>query len=139
MTTIIVGADSSKEAHRAVEKAANLASMYSLPLHIVTAAPAGTAVDISVGSDYWHFDDYDIAQQAVEALAGEFRSKLVVTTAVLRSDPVSALCDEATRLNAEVIVIGNKRVKGLARVLGSVAGGVAKSAPCDVFVVHTYS
>ena len=53
-------------------------------------------------------------------------------------DPASALCDEAERLDASIIVVGNKRVQGISRVLGSIAGGVAKMAPCDVYIVHTF-
>lgn len=30
-----------------------------------------------------------------------------------------------------MVVVGNKRVQGMARVLGSVASAVAKDAPCD--------
>jgi nucleotide-binding universal stress UspA family protein len=48
------------------------------------------------------------------------------------------LCEEAARLEASVIVVGNKRVQGAARVLGSIAGDVAKRAPCNVFIVHTH-
>ena len=36
-----------------------------------------------------------------------------------------------------MIVVGNKRVQGLARVLGSVASAVAQHAPCDVYIAKT--
>ena len=40
-----------------------------------------------------------------------------------------------------MIVVGNKRVQGAARVLGSIAGDVAKRAPCNVLhrSHHRYS
>lgn len=138
MGTIIVGVDRSPEAHAAAVKAARMASLYDAPLHIVTAVQKIETHDIKSGREEWHFDSVDIAHQALENLAGEFRATNKVTTAVVQSDPASALCDEANRLNASVIVVGNKRVQGVSRVLGSVAGGVTKSAPCDVLVVHTY-
>ena len=78
------------------------------------------------------------AERLVAAAANDFASSGTVTTAVVMRDAASALCDEAERLGASCIVVGNKRVQGMARLLGSVAGSVAKSAPCDVLVVHTY-
>ncbi|MCP3973298.1 MAG: universal stress protein, partial [bacterium] len=39
--------------------------------------------------------------------------------------------------NARMIVVGNRRVQGIARVLGSVASDVAKRAPCSVLIAHT--
>lgn len=35
------------------------------------------------------------------------------------------------------IIVGNQRVQGAARVLGSIAGDVAKHATCNLMVVHT--
>jgi nucleotide-binding universal stress UspA family protein len=36
-----------------------------------------------------------------------------------------------------MIVVGNRRVQGVTRVLGSIPLDVAKQAPCNVFIVHT--
>ena len=52
-------------------------------------------------------------------------------------DPAKMLCEEAGRLGAQAIVVGNRRVQGMSRVLGSVAGDVTKMAPCDVMVANT--
>ena len=49
----------------------------------------------------------------------------------------AALCDEAKRLDAEMIIVGNRRVQGMSRVLGSIAMDVARNAPCNVLIVHT--
>ena len=45
--------------------------------------------------------------------------------------------DEAARIDASMIVVGNRRVQGKARVLGSIATDVTRTAPCDVLVVDT--
>ena len=45
----------------------------------------------------------------------------------------------ASRLGAQLIVVGNVGMKGLGRVLGSVASSVALNAPCDVYIVKTAS
>jgi nucleotide-binding universal stress UspA family protein len=34
-------------------------------------------------------------------------------------------------------VLGNRRMQGAGRILGSVANSVAHHAPCDVYVVKT--
>ena len=34
-------------------------------------------------------------------------------------------------------IVGNRRVQGVSRILGSVAMDVARAAPCNVLIVHT--
>jgi nucleotide-binding universal stress UspA family protein len=36
-----------------------------------------------------------------------------------------------------MIVVGNRRMQGIGRVLGSVANSVAHNAPCDVYIAKT--
>jgi nucleotide-binding universal stress UspA family protein len=43
----------------------------------------------------------------------------------------------ATDIGADLIVVGNRRVQGIGRLLGSVATDVAQHAPCDVYIVKT--
>ena len=47
------------------------------------------------------------------------------------------LIEEAARTHADVIVVGNRRMQGVKRVLGAVASDVAHHAPCDVLIVKT--
>ena len=44
----------------------------------------------------------------------------------------------STIRDADVIVVGNKRVQGVSRILGSIARYVAAHAPCDVYIAHTH-
>jgi nucleotide-binding universal stress UspA family protein len=136
---IIVGVDGSETAREAAIQAAELASNYNRPLHIVTSMTRNVSQQVrGGGSETWHFDSLSVAEQTLKALAGELKTTTPITHAVVNSDPATALCEEATRLNASMIVIGNKRVQGAARVLGSIAGDVAKRAPCNVLIVHTH-
>ncbi|WP_281445477.1 universal stress protein, partial [Paenarthrobacter nicotinovorans] len=48
-----------------------------------------------------------------------------------------ALVNEAEMQDARLIVVGNRRMQGLGRVLGSVANTVAHTAPCDVYIAKT--
>ena len=138
MNTIVVGVDRSPHALVAARKAADLAKALGAVLHIVTAVTKNEFHDLGIGSDHTVVSDVDFAERDLDDIAAEFRGSITVSTKAVRSGPAEALCSEATRLHASMIVIGNKRVQGVARVLGSIAGAVAKEAPCDVYIVHTY-
>jgi nucleotide-binding universal stress UspA family protein len=138
MNTIVVGVDTSPQALKAARKAADIAKALGAELHIVTAVMKNEVHEFGIGSDRTVMSDVDLAEQDLHAIAAEIRGSIAVSTKAVRSNPAEALCAEAERLNASLIVVGNKRVQGVARVLGSVAGAVAKDAPCDVYIVHTY-
>ena len=91
---------------------------------------------VSVGSEQFHVDWLAEADQFLRDVARELHLESVTTT-VGSGDPAKMLCEEAERLDARAIVIGNRRVKGMSRVLGSVAGNVTRQAPCDVLVANT--
>jgi nucleotide-binding universal stress UspA family protein len=67
---------------------------------------------------------------------GELPAK-PVTRAVCVADPATALCQEAEKVNARMIIVGNRRVQGISRVLGAIATDVARHAPCDVLIANT--
>ena len=139
MNEIIVGVDGSETAGKAAEAAAEMANSYNRPLHIVMSMTRATSQEVhGGGSEIWHVDSVGVAEDLMKALAGKLKVTTPVTHAVVMKDPASALCEEATRLDASIIVVGNKRVQGAARVLGSIAGDVAKRAPCNVYIVHTH-
>lgn len=54
-----------------------------------------------------------------------------------KGKPADVLVEEAERLGAALIVVGNRRVQGPTRVLGAIATSVAHRAPCDVYIVKT--
>ncbi len=139
MNEIIVGIDGSTTAHKAAVRGAEIAMKYDRPLHLVMAVSMTAYADMGVGVAPMINDSIAAAEAQVQASAVEFAYAGEVTTAVIGKDPATALCDEAERLGASMIVVGNKRVQGLSRVLGSVAGSVAKMAPCDVYIAHTLS
>ena len=53
------------------------------------------------------------------------------------AEPAEALTTIAVQEQADLIVVGNKGMKGARRVLGSVPNDVAHSAPCAVLIVDT--
>ncbi|MDH3755117.1 MAG: universal stress protein, partial [Acidimicrobiia bacterium] len=84
----------------------------------------------------FHIDSVSTAEQYLDALVLEHPASPVTRT-ISFDDPAEALCAEAERLEARMIVVGNRRVKGAGRVLGSVASDVARHAPCDVLIANT--
>jgi nucleotide-binding universal stress UspA family protein len=140
MHEIIVGVDDSAAATTTAQRAAALAANTGTPLHIVMAVASRQSIAaFRSRSQHWQLDPINTADQALRALSGAIHASTPVTHTVIIGTPAKALCDEAVRLNASMIAIGNKRVQGAARVFGSIAGDVAKHAPCDVLIIHTSS
>ena len=82
--------------------------------------------------------DLTTAEQISEQQAAAYRTQGIASTAAaLDEKPASALLREADRLQADVIVVGNRRMQGVGRLLGSVANEVAHNANCDVYIVKT--
>lgn len=136
MKDVVVGVDRSDTARRAAEKAKELATALDANLHLVTCAEPSADVDVGIGSDRFHSDWESDAEQFLAGLAKQL-GYARTTTAVETGEPGAALCREAKRLEASTIVVGNRRVQGVSRVLGSVASHVLRKAPCDVLVAYT--
>jgi nucleotide-binding universal stress UspA family protein len=138
MNDIVVGIDRSETAARAAVVAAETAQALGTNLHLVMCAERSKSLNMSAGGDRFHSDWLSEAEQFLRDVAKRLPCDRV-TQSVSSGDPAEELCEEARRLDARMIVIGNRRVHGMARVLGSVAGDVLKKADCDVLVVNTAS
>ena len=136
MNDIVVGVDQSSTARRAAEKAAELAAAFGANLHIVYCINKKSSKIVGSGSDEWFVSPTAEAETFLNTLALELDYDQITTT-VSHSEPADAMCEEAARLDARAIVVGNRRVQGMARVLGSIAGDVLKHAPCDVLIANT--
>ncbi len=136
--TVVVGADGSDTAAEAVRVAIGLVKLTGGQLHIVTAykpqqlrSPAGEEFTKSLSSG-------DLAQSVLADLASRARTGGVeVETHLKDAAPADAICEVATQVKADVIVVGNKGMAGLRRVLGSVPNSVAHQAPCAVLIAFT--
>jgi nucleotide-binding universal stress UspA family protein len=136
---IVVGTDGSETARRATHTAATLATALGAELHIVCAYEKLEVSTLSEGNDQFR---YASDEEALTIASGEAsrvqRDGLTVHAEVAQGKPAEALLHRAEALDAVLIVVGNKRVQGLARILGSVASSVASKAPCDVYIAHTH-
>ena len=80
----------------------------------------------------------DAAEQQLSAVAERLAgSGVTVHTHALPEGGADALLDVAEAINADLIVVGNRGMTGLRRVLGSVPSTVAHHAHCAVLIVPT--
>ncbi|WP_420099537.1 universal stress protein [Corynebacterium sp.] len=150
--SIVTGVDSSQTALNAAEKAAELAEGLGAELHIFSAYSLSTAdtlqsfktkdLGISTSVAYQNLTDGQTraASQIADAVAAvlqEAHPDLTIVASAEEGTPAEVLVQQARRLNADTIVVGNKHVQGISRILGSVARKVAAEATCDLYIVNT--
>jgi nucleotide-binding universal stress UspA family protein len=138
MAVYVIGVDGSDTAAKAAKRAGELASATGATVHVVCAYTGRGTTTIGVGSDVFSISDLTMAEQVAEQQAASYRSAGVSSThSVVDGKPAAVILDEAERVRAELIVVGNRRMQGVQRVLGAVANEIVHHAPCDVLVVKT--
>lgn len=138
---IVTGVDGSETAGIAATKAADLAALKGAQLHVLSAFGKFEEDTFSSGTETVVFNSEKDAEHTIATTVAELRRlhpTLEITAAPSEGKPGEALVKAAERLEAELIVVGNKRVQGFGRILGSIARDVASKAPCDVYVAHTH-
>lgn len=151
-TTILTGVDNTETALRAAEKAAALAAAFDAELHVLSAYsvsmeetvrtaqstndPATTSAAIQKIFTQYTQNAERTAATVVDALRLSYPELKIVSKA-REGSPAAALVREAKELGADIIVVGNKRVQGITRFLGSIARTVATEATCDLYIVNT--
>ena len=142
---IVVGTDGSDTAAEAVRQAIDLAKLSDATLNIVSAfqpvprrrtqaesegAPADIQYEIGPRED---------VNLVLDAAAGKARGEgIEVQTHPVEADPADAILNIAERVDADLIVVGNKGMTGARRyLLGSVPNNVSHHAPCSVIIVRT--
>ncbi len=144
---IVVGTDGSPTADRAVDVAGELARLTGAQLLVVSAySPVRAAVMAGVGAaggtpaPSWLGDDERVAAEDVVRRAGQRLADCGVTgyPSARLGEPADALLDAAEEFDADLLVIGSRRITGLPRhLLSHVAERVAHQAPCSVHIVPT--
>ncbi|MEZ2391458.1 universal stress protein [bacterium RCC_150] len=135
---VVVGVDGSETAMRAAEAARDLATALGASLRVVTAFDKAHVEIVQSGGDKWILSDADEAEKVARDVATKLADgQLGISYTAAFGKPGEALIQEAERVGARLIVVGNRRMQGLGRVLGSVANTVAHNAPCDVYIAKT--
>jgi len=145
-TRIVVGTDGSPTANEAVRHAASLAKATGATLHIVHAfqpTPAMASIGIDAGAAALAAGSAEEAERQARAVLDQSTKVAQEEGATAEghlaaTDPASALLDTAERLDADLLVVGNKGMSGVKRfVLGSVPNKVSHHAPCSLLIVNT--
>lgn len=135
---VVVGVDGSKTASKAAMRAAQIAAESGSKLVVLTAFTKDKTDRIEIGDKAWSVTAEDEAEATADLVSRTLKpitSNIEITA--MRGKPAKALVAEAKRLNASLIVVGNRRVQGPSRVFGSIAQTVSRTAPCDVCIVKT--
>ncbi len=144
MNKIVVGTDGSPSSMKAVAEAVRLAGATGAALHIACAVR--TPQDLLIMNPMGTPISADWAEQALaDATAAVARAAEVARQAgasaegqVLTGEPAGALIGFVEEINADLLVLGSKGMKGPARfLLGSVPNRCAHHAPCSVMIVRT--
>ena len=133
---VVVGADASDTAAEAVRQAIEMVKLTGGELHIVSAyRPQHLS---STGSQPPDLATGDVAESVLADHASRARAAGVTAQTHARSGAAAeAICDLAEEISADLIIVGNKGMAGVRRVLGSVPNSVAHHAPCSVLIAQT--
>ena len=150
---IVTGVDASDTAFKAAQKAAQLAADSGAELHICTAYSSASSDALSeaqsaqnsnrvISAEFQKLIDgvADASLRVAESVAEILRQShpsLTIEVSSMAGTPSDVLLYKAEALNADVIVVGNKNIKGVSRILGSVARKVASGATCDLYIANT--
>ncbi len=131
-STIVIGLDGSETAQRACDSGVELARSLGAHVHLVTAYSDASSSDEEVTPER------QAAEKLLEtAAAGYGPIEGGITNHAQRGSPAATILKVTDEIDADLIVVGNRGMTGVRRVLGSVASAVTTQAPCTVLVVKT--
>ena len=136
--SVVVGADASDTARTALRRVAELAVLCGATLHVVTAYKPKPVSKSGLPEEF----RYSVTGDEADALLAElaFDAKMAGAQAVTHSrtdDAASSILGVADEVQADLIVVGNKGMKGARRVLGSIPNSIAHQAQCSVLIIET--
>jgi nucleotide-binding universal stress UspA family protein len=144
---IVVGTDGSDTAAVAVAKALEIARVTGATVHVVHAyqlVSAGQlASAVTAGAPTL---DIERLNQGIEATGGGVvgrvaeqaeRAGVKCEIHLSTDDPAHALIDVAEKVGADLVVVGNRGMSGVRRMLGSVPNKVSHHCPCSLLIVDT--
>ena len=125
LKVLVVGTDGTRTARRAVDAALGLAAAVGGAVHLVSAHRSARGAPRA-------------ERTLAAAAAAARRLDLEPALHARHGDPAAALIAVAEEVDADVIVVGSRRMTGAARyVAGSVGDRVSHHAPCSVLIVRT--
>ena len=128
---ILVAADGSKTAAKAVDRAAEVARATGATVTVLTVGPAEKALRTAQA-------EVERITNKIDADADTGAGTVEVQAKVDQGDPSEVILDEATTGGYDLLVVGNKGMTGASRfLLGSVPNKISHHAPCALLIVRT--
>jgi nucleotide-binding universal stress UspA family protein len=119
---VLLATDLGEASGRATEQAITLAARDNAVLQILAVARS--------------HDDRDEMERRVQLVRRRARAAGVLATSIVwHGDPAEAIVEAAWTERPDVLVVGARHHRWLARLLGSVSDRVAEEAPCRVEIV----
>jgi nucleotide-binding universal stress UspA family protein len=144
-TSIVVGTDGSETAGEAVKQAIELAKQVGAKVELVSAFEP--VADRRLRNEQrdapkdaqWMVNEREDVDATLSEAAEEAKDAGVeVQTHARQGDPADAILDVAEEQGSDLIVVGNKGMRGTKRfLLGSVPNKVSHHAPCSVLIIRT--
>ena len=123
---ILVASDGSATAHKAVDRAVEVAQHTEASVTILTVGKPDKAATIAAAE-----------AERIASVAGE-SAGVDIATKTDDGDAAQIILDEAERGGYDLLVVGNKGMTGAGRfLLGSVPNKISHHAPCALLIVRT--
>jgi nucleotide-binding universal stress UspA family protein len=122
---VVVGVAKAERGREVAHRALELAAPFAAVVHLVAAVSGDGRT--SIGESTRH------AEAFLDAIGSG--TSLTTVSHALPGDPSDVLLQVAGEVDADLIVVGNKGMKGAGRVLGSVPNAVAHRAACSVLIL----
>jgi len=140
--SVLVATDGSETAGEAVRIATELAKTLGATLHVVSVYQSGSKGALRIGEMTGAYpgsaDALSIADTVLEGIAANARTQGIETHTYAASGSVAErVVAVAEEQHVDLIVVGNKGMKGAKRILGSVPNAIAHAAPCAVLIHNT--
>jgi len=140
--SVLVATDGSETASEAVRVAMELAKALGATLHVVSVYQSGPKASLRVnelsGPYPGSVDTLSIADTLLEGIASHAGTQGIETeTHAVSGNVADRIVGIAEKHHVELIVVGNKGMKGAKRILGSIPNAVAHSASCAVLIHNT--
>lgn len=139
MKRIVVGLDGSQRATPVLDSAVHLARAFGGKLTVLRAVmhPVELPPEAYVVTPVQLVDMLrEHAQRELDSAVKNVPPEFIETVEARIGTPWQVICDAATEVHADVVVIGTHGYGVLDRVLGTTAARVVNHSPCSVFVVR---
>lgn len=131
---ILVATDGSGTATRAVNLAARIAEANSGTLHVVSVYAEATPGGVLQAAQA---PGIDIARGLLEDVRKHHGQHVPVEIEAHPGDPAEVILAVAERIDADLIVTGDRGMGKAKHVLGSVPNTLSHHAPCHILLAHT--